>query len=105
MDFYVWGPLIPSAPLRAYYHVCTFPSVLIMSIFSTLPIHDPYWVEGIIGPCYYDSFRNASFYTHSHLIIIFDACGLDNDIYLLLFGDQARTSTYSTGVAEMALIR
>eukprot|EP00965_Chrysotila_dentata_P187029 6171880-Pleurochrysis_carterae.AAC.1 len=61
-------------------------------------IHDPYWVEGVIGPYDYDSFLNASLYTHSHRTIIADACGLDNHhIYLLLFGDQPRTSTYTTG--------
>eukprot|EP00965_Chrysotila_dentata_P206378 6183500-Pleurochrysis_carterae.AAC.3 len=78
-----------------------------MSIFSNPPPIDyPYWVEGIIGPYNYGSFLiNASLYTHSHLIIIADACGLDNNIYLLLFGDQPLTSTYSTGDRRMALIR
>eukprot|EP00965_Chrysotila_dentata_P207380 6184064-Pleurochrysis_carterae.AAC.1 len=66
-------------------------------LFDPPAIHDPYWVKGAIGPYDYDLLRNASFHTHLHLIIIADACGLDNDTYLLLFGDQPRTSTYSTG--------
>eukprot|EP00965_Chrysotila_dentata_P251707 6210223-Pleurochrysis_carterae.AAC.1 len=60
------------------------------------PCITPNWVVGVIGPYDCDSLNNASLDTRSHLIIT-NACGLDNDICLLLFYNQPRTLTYDTG--------
>eukprot|EP00965_Chrysotila_dentata_P161712 5341098-Pleurochrysis_carterae.AAC.7 len=50
----------------------------------------------MIGPYDCNSLINTSFDTRSHFIVI-DAGGLDNDNYLLFFGDYPRPSTYGTG--------
>eukprot|EP00965_Chrysotila_dentata_P199336 6179318-Pleurochrysis_carterae.AAC.1 len=89
---------------RIYCSVRTLLSVLSYFLFVLRshyqhpfnhPFFNPYWLEVASEPYDCDSLIIASFDTCSPFIII-NACGLDNEMCLLLFCDHQRSSTYGT---------